>query len=69
MLPPLPQLNILPPFLMDSSTLRDIAITSTDNNVAVNFTVIGTDLSGLTVTEVITGINNNTIVSAKSYIK
>ena len=55
------------PFLMDSSTLREVALFSTDNNSAVNFTIVGTDLSGLPITEILAGPNNNTVVSTKTY--
>ena len=55
------------PFLMDPTTLREVSISSADDNHLVDFTIVGTDLSGLPVTEVLAGPNNDTVVSTKTY--
>lgn len=46
---------------------RTIALSSTSNLSAVNFTIVGLSPTGAVITEVLAGPNNNTVYSSNSY--
>ncbi len=46
---------------------RQVTFTSTVNNSATNVTIVGKDVFGNTVTEVLAGSNNNTVTSVQYY--
>ncbi|MDA9973526.1 hypothetical protein N9E51_01565, partial [Alphaproteobacteria bacterium] len=50
-----------------SSLNSTIIISSSSNNSTVTFTITGTDVSGNTQTETITGVNNNTVEGTKFF--
>lgn len=53
------------PVVLDAQ--RKVLITTTDDETGITFTITGTDESGNTISEVVTGVDNSTVSSVLDY--